>query len=194
MHGQSALVLDIGMSGAFVEHYGAAMSGDRLDLSFRWKGEEITFHCQVRRTKVIRAGGDEEHGNVSHTGMEFVDLDAASLSRLLDMMETFVERILAAQKANASADASQTGSILFQLGQARRSRTSGYVTYFWNGSSWTSAASNTPNQPVNGFTVAAHEDEEDLLLLCRTYETADVEGRNLIKLIAELSVHSARKA
>ena len=43
------------------------------------------------------------------------------------------------------------------------------------------------------FTVAAHEDEDELESLCRTYEIADEDGRKLIRLVAELSVLSAQK-
>ena len=51
----------------------------------------------------------------------------------------------------------------------------------------------TPQQPTDGFTVAAYEDEEELETLCRTYEQADEEGRSLIRLVAELSVLGVRQ-
>ena len=48
----------------------------------------------------------------------------------------------------------------------------------------------SPLQPEDGFTVASWEDEAELETLCRTYETSDDEGRQLIRLVAELSVNS----
>ncbi|GAC1399762.1 MAG: hypothetical protein NVSMB68_14980 [Thermoanaerobaculia bacterium] len=191
MDDQNALILDIGLAGAFVEHYGSAMTGDRHDLTFRWKGEEVSFASEVRRTNVIRSA-EGSGTTVSHSGFQFIKPHGDSAARLEDMMATFVGRILAAQKANASADAAQSGSMLFQMGDARRSRTRGFVTYAWDGKSWTRSHTQSPAQPRDGFTVAAYEDEEDLETLCRAWEAADQDGRTMIRLAAELSVNSTK--
>ena len=44
------------------------------------------------------------------------------------------------------------------------------------------------DQPENGFTVAANESEEQIQMLCRTYESGDAESRRMTRMIAELSV------
>lgn len=192
MDGQSALVLDVGMEGAFLEHYGAVMTGDRFTLSFRWKGGEIKLRCEVRRTNVIRSA-EGSQATMSHSGVQFVEMSADATAKLQDMMGTFVGRVLAAQKANANADTEQSGAMLFQMGNARRSRTRGFIAYLFDGKSWMIRRTQLGEQPRNGFTVAAYEDEEDLEMLCRAYEAADAEGRNLIRLVAELSVSSTKK-
>ena len=51
--------------------------------------------------------------------------------------------------------------------------TRGYVTYRLQDGIWTREMSDTPTQPLNGFTVAAYEDETELESLCQTWETAD---------------------
>lgn len=190
--GQSALILDIGLSGAFVEHYGTVASGDKFRLSFRWKGGEVAFLCSVVRTAVIRAA-QEGQATVSQSGIEFVESFGESDAKLQDMMGTFVARVLTAQKANASGDATTSASILSQLGEARRTRTRGFVAYLWDGKAWTRRRTQLSDQPRNGFTVGAYEDEDDLEVLCRTYEQGDDEARNLIRLVAELSVNAAKK-
>ena len=53
--------------------------------------------------------------------------------------------------------------------------------------------SDLPTQPLNGFTVAAYEDEQELQALCRAWEVADSEGRRLIRLVAELSARTVKK-
>ncbi|MGZ8852284.1 MAG: hypothetical protein ACXW2X_02740, partial [Thermoanaerobaculia bacterium] len=83
--GQSALILDIGMGGAFVEHYGAAKTGDRTTLSFLWKSEEIAFECEIRRTEIVRAGGGKGEAMVSNSGMEFKGAVCSSAARLQDI-------------------------------------------------------------------------------------------------------------
>lgn len=196
MNEQNALILDIGVSGAYVEHYGEVQPGAQFRLGFRWHGEDIEYLAEVARSRVIRTPGGDGQSLVSHTGFRFLEASGDSASRLQDMMATFVGRVLAAQKANAAAaeDANGEGaSILAQLGEARRLRSRGFVVYRFRAGKWSREATSDARQPQDGFTVAAHEDEEELETLCRTYESADEEGRNLIRLVAELSALSVRR-
>jgi hypothetical protein len=189
--GQNALILDVGVGGAFVEHYGTAEPGQRFHLVFRWNSEDIEFLCEVRRTVVVRGSGDT---TVSHTGMRFVEALGESEERLQDMMATFVGRVLAAQKMNASGDGGDNSdSTLEQLGAARRARARGYLMYRFLDGKWSRDTTESLQQPEQGFTVAAYEDEEELETLCRAWEMADEEGRRLIRLVAELSARSMRR-
>jgi hypothetical protein len=188
LDGQNALILDIGVGGAFVEHYGTFRAGEQFALLFRWKSEDVEFLCQVRRSVVVRGSADSA---VSHTGARFVQSIGKSEERLQDMMATFVGHVLAAQKANAGAD-SDADTTLVQLGGARRARTKGYMLYRYANGKWYRESTDSPQQPAFGFTVAAYEDEEELETLCRAWEIADEEGRRLIKLVAELSARSVR--
>lgn len=194
MDGQSALILDIGVGGAFVEHYGTHETGDRFRLVFRWHGEDVDFLCQVARSTVVRPGGDGQNV-VSHTGARFVEASPQSERRLQDMIATFVGRMLIAQKSNANADTRDPDSalILAQIGEARRSRSRGYLTFRLLNGEWTREQSTTSLQPEDGFTVAAFEDEDELETLCRAYENTDDEGRRLIRLVAELSAREVRR-
>ena len=188
--GQNALILDIGISGAFIEHYGQSKSGDRLKLLFRWKGTDVEFVAEIAHTVVVRKAANAV---VSHSGVRFVQAIGDAEARLNDMMATFVGKILAAQKANAGATESATSGALVDLGGARRSRTRGYTTYRLQNGMWSSEPSDLPTQPLNGFTVAAYEDEQELQALCRAWEVADSEGRRLIRLVAELSARTVKK-
>jgi hypothetical protein len=194
MDGESALIIDIGVAGAFLEHYGELARGHEFDLSFRWRGEDVAFRCEVARTTVVRTPGGDGASAVSHTGVRFVEPRGKSQARLHDMMATFVGRVLAAQKDNARGDISDSSgaTILAELGGARRNRSRGYVTYHFRGDVWWRVPSGTAAQPEDGFTVAAFEDEDELEDLCRAYEHADEESRRLIRLVAELSALSVR--
>ncbi|HEY6844051.1 MAG TPA: PilZ domain-containing protein, partial [Thermoanaerobaculia bacterium] len=92
--GQNALILDIGISGAFVEHYGEPKPGDRLRLLFRWKGIDTEFVAEIAHSIVVRRTAN---ASVSHSGVRFVQSIADAESRLNDMMATFVGKMLAAQ-------------------------------------------------------------------------------------------------
>ena len=48
--GAGALILDIGVGGAFIEHYGQASPGDQFRLGFLSEGAPVEFVCEVRRS------------------------------------------------------------------------------------------------------------------------------------------------
>lgn len=185
--GQNALVLDIGMAGAFLEHYGTAETGETFNLSFRWKGDAVEFACEVVRSFIVRERGGDGANIVSHTGVRFIKAVGDSTAKLQDLIATFVGKVLAAQKANASGEAAGA-AILSQLGNARRMRSRGYVSYRFKDDRWWRIPTSSAKQPADGFTVSTHEDEEEVESLCHAYEFADEEGRRLIRLVAELSV------
>jgi len=192
MDGGSALILDVGVGGAFIEHYGATEPGSKFHLSFRWHGEEVTFLCEVTRTTVIRSPAGDGRSVVSHTGVRFLEGVGEASGRLQDMMATFVGRVLAGQRANAHGSRNAESISLSDLGGAHRARSRGFATYRFDGETWTREVTASAAQPPDGFTVAAFEDEEELQTLCLAYETADEQGRNLIRLVAELSANSGR--
>ena len=188
LDGRSALILDIGVAGAFVEHRGRAVNGLNVELAFKWQGAGVSFKSTVVRSTVVRDGGEE--GPVSQSGLVFNKGVGDSDEKLRQMMSAFVAQLMEAHRANATGD-DRTGAILNQIGQARRSRSQGLVAYHWNGREWSTAPTKSARQPNDGFTVAAYEDEEELTTLCKAYEAADEEGRQMIRLVAELSVRSA---
>lgn len=195
MDDQNALILDIGMAGAFVEHYGRVDIGHSFRLTFRWQGQDVEFASEIVRTNVVREPGGNGESPVSHSGVHFIRPIGDASARLQDLISTFVMRILAAQKTNATGegDSESSANVLASLGGARRKRIHGYVSYHLRDGSWWRLPTDSPKQPEDGFTVAAWEDEHELESLCRTYESADEEGRELIRLVAELSAHSAVK-
>lgn len=190
MDGQNALILDIGVGGAYIEHYGALPEGARFKLVFRWQRADVEFLCEVRRSRVVRTGGDSM-SIVSHSGVRFLDAAGESDARLNDMMATFVGRVLAAQRANASGKPETESLSLSQLGGARRARSRGWISFHYKNGSWRRELAQAGTQPPDGFTVAAYEDEDELATLCESYEAADAEGRRLIRLLAELSARNA---
>src|SRR4051794_21770431 len=157
MDGQNALILDIGVGGAYIEHYGALPEGARFKLLFRWQRNDVEFLCEARRSRVVRTGGDHM-SVVSHTGVRFLEATGDADARLNDMMATFVGRVLAAQRANASGKDDGESLSLTQLGGARRARSRGWVSFRLINSLWRRELAAAPTQPPDGFTVAAYED------------------------------------
>jgi hypothetical protein len=186
----NALMLDVGLAGAFLEHHGKAAPGQRFTLTFRWQGADVQFVCAVVRSTVVREAAGDENAVVSHTGVRFVEPLGEANARLQELITTFVSHILTAQKSNASgerAEVSPGATILARLGEARRMRSRGFVTYHLEDGLWSRTPTASPRQPPDGFTVGEHEEEDEVEALCATYEAADEEGRQLIRMLAELS-------
>ncbi|MEA2339406.1 MAG: hypothetical protein QOE82_3413 [Thermoanaerobaculia bacterium] len=183
----NALILDLGIAGAFVEHYGVTTPKTRCRLQFRWQSDDIEIICVVARTTVVRRAGENA---LSHTGLRFVDAIGKSEDRLHDLMATFVGNMLAAQKSNANGIHDEVSHLtLVDIGGARRARVHGLIRYrLRQDGTWVRAATSDRKQREDGFTVAAYEYESDLEALCLAYEVADEEGRRLIRLVSELSV------
>ena len=189
LDGGNALILDIGRAGAFLEHYGIVEPGKRFQVSFRWQAADVAFVCEVVRTTVIRSPAGDGKSVVSHTGVQFVEAIGDSTALLHDFMTDFVGRIVDAQLANAAGEPGGPGAtMLATMGDARRKRTKGYISYRLKAGTWWRVPTDSPRQPNDGFTVPAWEDEVELDTLCRSYEQSDEAGRNLIRLVAELSI------
>lgn len=186
---QNALILDIGVGGAFIEHYGVSTSRQSCRLKFLWQGNDIEYACQVARTLVIKVSGPDV---VSHTSLRFIEPVGDSEERLRDLVATFVGTVLAAQKANRDGlRVDRDNMALMEIGGARRARMRGFQRYRMQPDGmWIHTATRDPIQPPDGFTVAAYELVEELEVLCRAYEIADEEGRRLIRLVAEMSVQT----
>jgi hypothetical protein len=194
MGSSNALILDIGIAGAFLEHFGTVEAGEHFPLTFRWQGEDVTFQCEVVRSTVARLPAGDGKSIASHTGVRFVEADGEGRARLQDLITTFVGRILDAQKANAAGENAESAgaTVLARLGEARRMRSRGFISYHYDESRWSRVPGHTPVQPPDGFTVGDFEEPEELETLCRTYEEADDAGRNLIRMVAELSLMNER--
>lgn len=189
MKGANALILDVGVAGAFLEHYGTVSAGDRFQLVFRWQGEDVEFGCEVARSVVVRDAVGDGANPVSHSGVRFIEAVGDSDDRLQNLIATFVGHILDAQKSNAAGggEVSPGATILAHLGEARRMRSRGFVCCRLVDGEWQEQHTDSPRQPIDGFTVGDHEDEDEVASLRRTYEACDEEGRDLIRIIAELT-------
>lgn len=174
-------VLDLSTAGARIESEEEIPLGARGLFRFFWRKEEIEVTAEIARS-------DNEH-----EGLKFTE-ESGVVRRLISEANAEVRR---AQAANALGlreqnviDGDQT---LTAASAAQRSMmTKGFVVWTWNGSAWDSRKALLPDQPEDGFTVAAAESPEQVDQLRQSYEAGDEEGRGLIRRLAELSVAKTR--
>lgn len=188
--GRPVRLYEIGLVGAFIDHDFSLKAGDAGVLSLSWGEERLRFECRVVHT---RDKGDE--GSHHSSGLEVTAALGDSATHLRRMIAEHVARVVAAQEANAfgmrdlnKIDGDKT---LTALGSARRATQAGFLSYRLIDGKWKKVPSLLPDQPPDGFTVAAWEEEAQLDRLRKAYEEADAEGRNFLRMLAELSISEA---
>ena len=199
-----AMLLDLGVSGALIEHTFPLGIESTATLKFTYEDRNIEMECEVARSNspqplpdgVIPFPGIEVEPRSYQSGLRFVRAIGDSDELLRQLLSEHVARILRAQQANAlgerDANIIDGDATITRLGAARRTADSGFLVYRLLPSGWQKTLALLPDQPEEGFTVAAFEDEKHLEGLCRAFESADEEGRRLIRLMAELSISEAQ--
>jgi hypothetical protein len=168
----SVRLVDVSATGALIEYEEAIPADARALLRFYWRGEEVEVMAETART------------TASRSGLHFLEENDV-LRRLIADSAT---EMLVALEANARGDREANLVGDETLTAAWRRPASGYIRWVFDPPSWTSEHSPSSEQPPNGFTIAAGEPEEQVALLCRTYESGDTEARKLTRMLAELSV------
>lgn len=165
-------LIDVSATGAQIEADEPIPADARALLRFFWRGHEVEITAETARATDSRSG--LRFVEESETLRELLAMSAAELLR------AFEANAAGERAANIVGDATITS--------AAEIRGSGYVTWTMDDGTWRSRPSLLPDQPKNGFTIAAGEDEEQVALLRRTFESGDAEARKLTRMLAELSV------
>lgn len=183
-------LLEVGLVGAYIEHDDDFEIGRAGVLRFSWQSELLSFECRVARKQ---AGADSSH---SYAGLEVIASLGNSDRLLRRLIAEHAARVIAAQEANAFGNRDENridgDHTLTALGSARRVRESGFISWRFRNGAWKKTAALLPDQPADGFTVAAWEEDEQLEHLRKAYETADDEGRRFLRMLAELSIGEAK--
>jgi hypothetical protein len=168
-------LIDVSAVGALVEqveHEEPIPAAARGLLRFYWRGEQLELMAETARS--LDSGA----------GLRFLE-ENEPLMRLIALSSA---EALQAIEANARGDRAANVVGDETLTSAWRRPATGFVRWSWDGTRWQSEHSLSPDQPADGFTIPAGEDEEQVTLLCRTYQEGDPEARRLTRVFAELSV------
>jgi hypothetical protein len=171
-------LLDVSATGALIEADTEIPSGKLGTLTFTWRKHKVKIKAEAVRTMSDQAG------------LKFTE-DSDQLRELIAESAT---EVLRAQEANMDGDRVRniiSGDETLTSASAGL-RAAGYVTWTLQPEGWKRRKSLLPDQPENGFTLAASEPEDQVALLCKTYENGNEEQRRLTRLLAELSVATVR--
>ena len=168
-------LVELSATGAAMLHDEELPAGARALLRFTWRGDDLELTAEIART------------TGSRSGLHFVERD----QRLCDLIVESATELLRAREANATGDRERNrigDETLTAASQGARLGRNFLVFELVSGT-WRSRRAILPEQPPNGFTVAADEAEEQIDLLCRTFETGDPESRKMMRMIAQISVN-----
>ena len=179
-------VLDASLSGLSVAHQGnIPAEGSKCVITFEWDSIPVAMECEITRNTLQKMARNAQEKSVYHASMEIVRASDEAMKTLRDLITSVVARALDEQKANARgipAVAAQT----FQTGKGTQ-----FLRYELLNGAWRRTETTRPDQPMNGFTISAEEEQSHIDLLCETYVSSDAASRKLIKLMAELSISKA---
>jgi hypothetical protein len=165
-------LIDVSATGAQIEYDEPIPADSRALLRFWWRGEEVEVMAETARMLHSRAG------------MRFLEENEA-LRRLIAGSAT---EMLLALEANARGDREANIVGDETLTAAWRRPAAGFIRWIFGDGGWRTERSAVSDQPEYGFTIAAAEPDDQVALLCRTYESGDTEARKLTRMLAELSV------
>jgi hypothetical protein len=168
-------LIDVSATGALVEYDEPIPDDARALLRFYWRNGEIEVLAETARTMERQAG------------LKFLEENDA----LCQAIAASAREVLLALSANATGN--RTANIVGDetLTAAWRRPVPGFVRWIYSAGTWRSEHASESDQPPDGFTIAAAEPDDQVALLCQTYESGDTEARRLTRMLAELSVAGA---
>ena len=172
---QSVVVVEVSVGGAKIVHDDPIPKGTQGMLRFTWRGRDLAVLGQVTRSDGARSG------------VHFLEHN----EDLTTLVNQWASEVLAAQQANAEGDraANVVGDETLTAASAGARALSGYLQYHFTTDGWKCHRALLPDQPEDGFTVSANESQEQIDLLCRTYEGGDAEAQRMTRMIAGLSIN-----
>lgn len=183
-------MLDLSLFGACVQHIVPVNSGTSLSLII-----EVDPPLVLKAT-VTRCEMHLERGaTVYRSGLSFNHLKGIAPPKLKAVLVREIYRAIEVWKANARGVRPESLEMMpvFRSDEAMtsvrpRKRVTNFVWYRFVDGNWLVSVTFDPNQPLDGFAVPADDDQSEMIKLQETYESTDEAGRQLIRLLAHLSI------
>jgi len=175
---EPVLVLEMGLGGAKFEH------ANRLDV-----GRSDTFSCGplttagvVRHSVLLPA----KTGIVYQTGISFPQVGTQEEELLMDLLVHEAQEQVREWEANLNGVGRESGGP--RKPQRKSVVKARYLCLRLTPQGWWRTVTPDPNQPLDGVTVLDGTSEDELAVLCRTYEDADELMRELMRRVATVAI------
>lgn len=175
---EPVLVLEMGLAGAKFEH------ANRLDV-----GRTDAFSCGplnaegvVRHSVLLPA----RTGIVYQTGIAFPNVGAREQALLMDLLIHEAQEQVTEWEANLIGVESAPAGV--RKPPRRSAVAARYLDLRLTPQGWVRTITTDPNQPLEGLAVLDGTPEQELAVLCRTYEKADDAMRELMRRVATVAI------
>ena len=164
------LVVEVAVESARIVREDPIPVGSRGLLRFAWRGEDLELTAEIAENEWVR-----------------ILEGSAQLQRLIADSS---DELLRAQKANAAGDRARNaiGEETLTAVSAGARPEVGFLQFRFTPAGWKCVRALLPDQPEDGFTVSASEPQEQIDLLCATYEAGDEEAKQMTRAIAMASI------
>lgn len=186
--GETAVrVVDLAEEGAAIEH-GQPLAVSGVAVLQVQSNPPFEVKAMVRHTVLTAAGG--EKGMVYRSGLAFRQISEATSTVIETILMNLAASLVRLWEANAAGLTASPAIMAMQQRSASRAP----AAYVWmrlvNGR-WVRSTTLDPNQPIDGFSVPASEDRNQIALLCSTYETCSLAERQLLRAMAQRAIAEA---
>lgn len=185
---RDAMIVDIDVDRLLIDHDDPIEPGEMRSVEFTFEDQRFAFSALVESRAPRLVLGQKLWRSV----LSLPEREHDSRLMLAEAVSAYSSRVLQALEANAlgtrEANRLEGDETITTLGAAARLGGASFIVYTFDGTSWSKRTTLLPAQPDEGFTISSAEVASQVEDLCRAYETADEEGRNLIRIMAQMSV------
>lgn len=175
----SGTLVDLSVNGARIRHASPVQRGMTVRVTFEWRGQRFEAHAEVLASRVASLGGQTEF----ESRLRFVSVSGASQQVLERTLTDLLDRDLRKWVANLHGWHDEP----FDDEETAASR-AGYIRCIYAGGRWKQTPTRDATPPAAGFTVPEGTSPAEIRALCRTWESADEDGRRLVRLITDAVV------
>jgi len=174
----SGTLLDLSANGARIRHASPVQRGAHVRVTFEWRGQRFEANAEVLASRVASLGGHTQF----ESRLRFVAVAEASQQVLARTLTDLLDRDL--RKWVANLHGWNDGPPDDEIAASR----AGYIRCIYIGGRWQQTPTRDSTPPAAGFTVPEGTSPAEIRTLCRTWESADEDGRRLVRLITDAVV------
>ena len=212
---QGAILIDLSLFGARVEHYNRLRVGEVRPLRLDVGEMSLSLHVSVVNSRIHRFASGDDGLTVYRSGLDFSSENRDHLGTIGQFIEHARAETLTEQIANAKGFAPppkgempifRGGALTsndFKVATAKKDehlipdkkivKEVGFVRFSKKKERWTQVWTLDPAQPEEGFTVSANESADQIELLCKLYRDGDSKTRDMIRLLSATSLEGKEK-
>jgi len=209
---QGAVLIDVSLFGARIEHYTRLQVGETRNLRLDVGEMSVSIRCSVVNSRVHRFASGDDGLTVYRSGLDFTDEEQERLASIHQFIEHTRAETLTEQIANAKGFAPPSkgempifrGGALtsndFKVASAKKdehlipdkkiAKEVGFIRFSKKKERWTRIWTLDSCQPEEGFTVSANESSDQVEMLCNLYRDGDRKTRDMIRLLAATSLEN----